>query len=379
MDLKKMRKTSAGAGIAVSVIMLVCMCSGCSESYSSGLEKLPFKDRTYAELGRYCQVTADKKDSICWRVMSCKDGRMLLWAVNSLDIRSYNDKEGDTSWETCSLRRWLNNEFYNKAFNDKEKNQILTAHLTGGSNPWNVSAGNDTDDKVFCLSIDEVKQVNWRILDDGKLSSDYARSLGAYPWSWLRSPGCSRDRVSLVGYGNMYAGGNFYANCPRGGVRPAVYVKDSAEIRSRLHNNRTMLGASYNNEIPDAQPKPFAEQGGQAGAGGGQIEQGRRAEPGTGFNNSQGGRNHADGVPGEQQGGSGAVKANQPLIDGALGRPGQPQRRSVMDHQPFPSGRRQPDASQDVHSQPSDIMQPDSEGHFSQDGPRPERPSGMQE
>ena len=76
--------------------------------------------------------------------------------LNILDCQPYNTESTEVTWETCSLRQWLNNDFYNTAFNESERKLIETTTLSNPDNPFGGKGGNNTDDKVFCLSMEEV-------------------------------------------------------------------------------------------------------------------------------------------------------------------------------------------------------------------------------
>lgn len=41
---------------------------------------------------------------------------MLLLSEKSLDEKPYNMKAANVTWETCTLRDWLNNTFIHEAF-----------------------------------------------------------------------------------------------------------------------------------------------------------------------------------------------------------------------------------------------------------------------
>ncbi len=57
------------------------------------------------------------------------------------------------TWETCTLRKWLNDKFYNAAFNKTEKGMIKTTNVENYDNAvFNTPAGKDTKDKVYLLS-----------------------------------------------------------------------------------------------------------------------------------------------------------------------------------------------------------------------------------
>ncbi|WP_282433061.1 DUF6273 domain-containing protein [Desulfosporosinus youngiae] len=44
-----------------------------------------------------------------------------------LDCKQYHSGDTDIIWRDCDLRKWLNHEFYNAAFNDSEKRFIKIA------------------------------------------------------------------------------------------------------------------------------------------------------------------------------------------------------------------------------------------------------------
>lgn len=56
----------------------------------------------------------------------------MLLCKDSVDDVIYN-KAYETTWEECSLREWLNNEFYN-SFSESEKTAIV---LCKNENPNN--------------------------------------------------------------------------------------------------------------------------------------------------------------------------------------------------------------------------------------------------
>ena len=116
------------------------------------------------KFGTYPQsdITAEKLDPIEWVVLD-KDvlnHRALLISKYILDSDSCNliNEKGD-GWENSSMRKWLNNDFYDVAFNDTEKVRILSTKLVNKDNDdYDTIAGNDTTDKIFFISISEAKK-----------------------------------------------------------------------------------------------------------------------------------------------------------------------------------------------------------------------------
>lgn len=116
----------------------------------------------YVTFGSYEQDNDSDNgtEPIEWMVLDHQDGRTLLLARYGLDADWYHvELADDVTWETCSLRRWLNTDFYNAAFDDTEKELIVqtTNENPDGTSFWesvgrtveSSIGGNDTQDNVF--------------------------------------------------------------------------------------------------------------------------------------------------------------------------------------------------------------------------------------
>ena len=175
-------------------------------------------------------------EKIQWLIIDEKDGYQLLLARTVLDGKPFNEEPGDTTWETCSLRKWLNNEFYKVAFNADEQARIKTTTVTTGKNPeYGTPGGNPTEDKVFLLSLEEVLTTYNVGGDMSAYPSVYAVQNGVQmngynlaPW-WLRSPGKDGEHMQCILSQSLgseeaitYANKNY-------GVRPAIWVKTQSE------------------------------------------------------------------------------------------------------------------------------------------------------
>ena len=78
-----------------------------------------------------------------------------------LAFKPYDTSGTNSLWEHASLRRWLNEDFYAKAFSDDEKQSILPTQLDSTDESSEA-------DNVFLLSIDEAKTY----LDDQTMKAD---------------------------------------------------------------------------------------------------------------------------------------------------------------------------------------------------------------
>jgi len=96
-------------------------------------------------------------EQILWRVLQITDDTVTLLSEYGLDTMQYHDRYEEITWENCTLRAWLNGTFHDKAFDSDEQRAILNTYNPAVSNPYYRSdAGNDTIDRVYLLSWDDV-------------------------------------------------------------------------------------------------------------------------------------------------------------------------------------------------------------------------------
>ena len=110
--------------------------------------------------GSYPQddVSGKKNQPIEWVVLEKdeKEKKALVMSKYIIDNIQYNEDREDVVWEKCSLRTWLNDTFYNKAFTQMEKGMILETDLSNDDNvEYLTLGGKDTKDYIFALSVEE--------------------------------------------------------------------------------------------------------------------------------------------------------------------------------------------------------------------------------
>lgn len=92
-----------------------------------------------------------------WYVLEIGDGEAVLFSQDILWNTSYNEEPVDITWENCSLRAYLNGEFYNDSFDSSEKEMIQTVTNENADHPcYGTSGGNQTQDNVWLLSFDDL-------------------------------------------------------------------------------------------------------------------------------------------------------------------------------------------------------------------------------
>lgn len=268
-----MKTTKRITSIFIAFLVLMSAFAGCSKdggdkdtanntTVSSDKEDEPAKttqeDKTQSPVstkagdiiyfGQYEQDNdlTNGKEPIAWRVLAVENGKAFLLADKILDAKPYNEENKDVTWETCTLRTWLNNDFYNAAFTSAEQEKILTTDVTNEDNPENgTSGGNNTNDKVFLLSYSDITKTaygfstEWRNDDSGRrgqgtifakssglyVESDDTSSKGDCAW-WLRSPGFHpNDAGAVRPGGSAESDGDFDGiDYTYIGVRPALCI-----------------------------------------------------------------------------------------------------------------------------------------------------------
>lgn len=90
-----------------------------------------------------------------WLILRKKEDRSLILSKYGLEVKAYNLSRKNVAWEKSEIRRYLNIEFYEKCFNEKEKNLIKSSLVVNKDNPiYRAPGGPDTRDKIFLMSVD---------------------------------------------------------------------------------------------------------------------------------------------------------------------------------------------------------------------------------
>jgi len=175
-----------------------------------------------------------KNEPIQWRILDVETDHALLISEYLLDClpfneTKYDDKKGYITWENCTLRTWLNKDFYNEAFAEVQQECILETPLKDAN----------TQDHIFLLSVDEANDKKYfsspeaRIATPTKYAEEkYAKEDERYcegRW-WLRSHNADGFRAAIV----RLKGGIFnygYTVHTHIGVRPAMWVDLTASVK----------------------------------------------------------------------------------------------------------------------------------------------------
>lgn len=210
--------------------------------------------------GKYEQDGYDSNgpEPIEWEVLSKEGNRVLLVSRYVLDSIPYEDSdESYTTWENCSLREWLNNDFQYMAFSVYECSKIPTSTIFTNTYDGSVV---ETQDCVFILGLEDLKKyynlnseenssipdnyfseelmtetttfainngVKYSVLDEytnwmGKVGYSHdLMGINEAPWRLREQTGARVTRAVLY-YGSVSSNEGVRTNT---GIRPAIYIE----------------------------------------------------------------------------------------------------------------------------------------------------------
>lgn len=166
---------------------------------------------SFITFGTYYKDNTAEKCSVQWLVLDIEPylDRALLISRYSLDYQKFNDNK-QSNWANCSLREWLNATFLNTAFSPREQMAIAITKNHTEVSKRGVSAGEDTQDRVFLLGANDS---TWYFHDmDKRICSPTGHVInqcltingtGQFDekslcrW-WLRSQGDSSEHIAFV-------------------------------------------------------------------------------------------------------------------------------------------------------------------------------------
>lgn len=155
-----------------------------------------------------------------WIVLDKDGDRVLLLSKYAIKEGQYHDKWSYTSWENCTLRKWLNNDYIDEAFSEEEQELLIDTKVDNKKDTGsNEDDGNDTIDKVYILSMKEVEKY-LQTEEERKLT---LKNQDEIYW-WLRTPGAKVPRGDVVSkQGELWPNSEIIHHVS-GGIRPVLWV-----------------------------------------------------------------------------------------------------------------------------------------------------------
>lgn len=121
-----------------------------------------------------------------WIILEKRDDATLLIKKAGIGGIPYHEIDIDITWESSTIRTYLNTQFIEKTFSDEERKIIIKTNVINNvTTRFGTNGGNNTMDDVFLLSTEEAEQYE-----------DFLREFKNN--SWLRSPGNSGNSAAFL-------------------------------------------------------------------------------------------------------------------------------------------------------------------------------------
>ncbi len=224
-------------------------------------------------------------DPIKWRVLSNANGQLFLLSDQNLDVFQYHTDNENVTWETSTMRSWLNgygaasnkgddrgidyteDNFLDTAFSAKEQNAIVETTVVNYDNKdedygTNGEGGNDTVDRIFLLSINDTDNIKEYFpgysTSRFSTNTDYVAAGGKLGYGmnetgetdrwWLRSPGVDNSMAAFI----EDDGGGVYEGNPVNDKSAAVRPAFNLDLSSVLFTSAAADGKSSGTVGADA-------------------------------------------------------------------------------------------------------------------------------
>lgn len=180
-----------------------------------------------------------KYELIEWDILEDNNNNLTIISNLALDAQDFFpsfsrgllDHDGvlayANNYELSTIRKWLNEDFYNTAFSSKDK-EMINKTLVKNNYEDNNYSSNDTNDFIYLLSEDEVEKYYNSVEERQCDASDYAKCQGigliSNQSTWqLRTPYTSNANYQLL---LDYSGKIIHteANSTYAGVRPVLNI-----------------------------------------------------------------------------------------------------------------------------------------------------------
>ena len=194
------------------------------------------------KFGSYIQ-NSDTKEPIEWYILANQENSFLLMSKYVLEVKAYHDNcEEMVTWQTCSLRKWLNHEFMDIAFTEEEKQRIRKIALYSDHNPdFDVDFETEHTDSVFLPSISEVEKYFKRWSLFLAEPTKHVRKRNPYLhydldtcYFWLRAFGEDGWNASIINSEGRVNVDGASSGDTGIGVRPALWIRCEEEYQYKI-------------------------------------------------------------------------------------------------------------------------------------------------
>lgn len=163
--------------------------------------------------GSWPQSESGESEEIEWIVPAVTEKKMLFLSKKAIVCSAF-DEQGNDTWEDSDICQWLNHNFYETAFSDKEKEMIC---LSGSDNIFLLSA---QEVRKFIPAEENRKaEAAASAVKNGAGVDRYGKSF----W-WLRSKGGAPGSIACVNPDGAINEDGFNCGSHFIAIRPAMWV-----------------------------------------------------------------------------------------------------------------------------------------------------------
>lgn len=201
-------------------------------------------------LGAYEQDNnlSNGKEPIEWKILKKDSNKVLVVSNVCIENQSfYPNTSSINTWETSTIRAWLNDDFL-YSFDTKERNIILYSNIENDTYVLNSDSGNQTQDFVFLLSLNEAQSYFGSNSPRSCSFSPKADADDYYMYWWLRTKGKGDYATIYVNKnGEIITKGISYTY--ELGIRPAMWIDISTAQPEHSNDAVNVLENKYNNAV----------------------------------------------------------------------------------------------------------------------------------
>lgn len=169
-----------------------------------------------------------------WIILSVRGRRALVLSEHVIMSASFSYDEA--TWENSNVRSILNDTIFYNAFDEEEQSRIIETVVSTPDNPLTgTPGGNDSVDRLFLLSLEEVERYMGEEtpLYGARMAHSVNLLRAQYEswWPegapttvswWLRAPGAANSAALVRDDGRLSPAGEFAFGTA--GVRPAMWI-----------------------------------------------------------------------------------------------------------------------------------------------------------
>ena len=210
--------------LSVALLLVLGSCTFADTtafSYSVG-DIITFGHYPGAQLSPTCG------DDIDWFVLDIVGDMALIMSRYSLVIKEFDEASSSADWEIASIRTWLNEDFFNCALTEEEKNEVSFSEVVFRDC---FRTTRTTYDKVFLLSQEEIYRYlpesyrRTNAFSNGAWQNMLSDANFEFGW-WLRdsadTDSSEYDITFVDDFGNVNTVGRNMRT--RMGIRPAMWI-----------------------------------------------------------------------------------------------------------------------------------------------------------